>query len=243
MVVGALAALAVAWLLVPPHSVPLYDGIGFPDEAYRYVAAPAGTPHTPAATTASASSDAVGGHNRSPFYANSAEIGPQVSVFVGTDVLVVPAGATAFTLTVTPLAPDAQPAGAQVDGNMYRVAATAGTGSSGGAKVGVRSDRQAADATVTMRATTARQPRPNFYYRPAPGQSWQRLDAARIGNDVYRTDLAGMGDYVLAFTGGSGGSGGQNGIVLTIVGVGVAAVVFGAAVLGIRLSRRRRTTP
>lgn len=47
----AAAALAAAWLLTPA-AVPLYDGVGFPDEPYRYVVPPTGYRTTPPPTRA-----------------------------------------------------------------------------------------------------------------------------------------------------------------------------------------------
>jgi hypothetical protein len=235
----ALAALAVAWVMLPPHSVPLYDGIGFPDEPYRYIAPPAGTKHTAPATAAGGSSDAAAGHNLHPFYANSAEIGPQVSVYVGPGVLVVPPGITSVGLTATPLAPDVQPVGARADGNVYRIAAIVGAGKVANGGVSLRTDRQSADSTVTLRATTARQPRPSFYFRALPTDAWQSLDTARVGSDIYRTDLKGLGDYVLAFTTSEAGSGsGSNTTFIAIGAAGGIVVVLGAVIVAIRLQRR-----
>jgi hypothetical protein len=235
VILVALAALAIGWVVVPPHSVPLYDGIGFPDEPYRYVAPPAGSEHTAPATTATALSDAGDGRNLNPFYANSGETGPQVSVYVGVGVLVVPAGTGPITLTATPLAPDVQPPNARSDGNVYRITAdVAGTAG----EVTVRTERQSADSTVTMRATTARQPRPSFYFRPRPTDAWQSLDTARVGSDVYRTDLKGFGDYVLAFTTSQATSGGgSNATFIAIVIAGGIIVVLSGAILVIRLRR------
>jgi hypothetical protein len=240
---AALVALAVAWLIVPPRSVPLYDGIGFPDEPYRYVSAPAGTKHTPPATSASSLSDAAAGHNLHPFYANSAEIGPQVSVYVGPGVLVVPAGIPTVSLTATPLAPDVQPVGAKADGNVYRITATAGVGAGTTGTIGLRANRQSADGTVTMRATTARQPRPTFYFRAYPTDAWRSLDTTRVGNDIYRTDLTGLGDYVLAFGASAASSGpGSNMTLTTIATAGGFVVVFVGVIVAIRLHRRRAQT-
>ena len=231
----ALAALAIGWVMVPPHAVPLYDGIGFPDEPYRYVAPPAGTKHTAPATQASGSSDAAAGHNLHPIYVNSAEIGPQVSVFVGVGVLVVPTGVHAVNLTAVPLAPDVQPAGALADGNVYRLSAKANPAGD----VSVRADRQPADSTVTLRATTPRQPRPTLYFRAHATDAWQSLDTARVGSDIYRTDLQGLGDYVLAFSTSetSSGSGSNPAFIAIAVAVSIV-VVLGGIVVVIRLQRR-----
>src|SRR5581483_6600436 len=89
-VLAALVALRGVWLAAPPHGVPLYDGIGFPDEPYRYVDPPAGSKATPAPTLATASTDAANGSNPHAFYANSAEVGPQIAIFLGPNAVVAP---------------------------------------------------------------------------------------------------------------------------------------------------------
>src|ERR1043165_2345088 len=71
VVLAALAALAFAWVVVTPKSVPLYDGIGAPDEAYRYVQPPSGTKPTKPPLPATADSDAGQGTNPHPFYVSS----------------------------------------------------------------------------------------------------------------------------------------------------------------------------
>ena len=50
---ASFVALLVAWLLAPAV-VPIYDGVSFPDEPYRYVQSPDGKPTKPP-TTAKAS--------------------------------------------------------------------------------------------------------------------------------------------------------------------------------------------
>ena len=47
----AAALLGLGWLLTPRTAPPLYDGVGFPDEPYRFVVAPAGAPKTTKAPT------------------------------------------------------------------------------------------------------------------------------------------------------------------------------------------------
>ncbi|MDQ6649765.1 MAG: hypothetical protein M3Z02_06575 [Actinomycetota bacterium] len=77
---GALAVLVAAWLLAP-GGVPLYDGVGFPDEPYRYVVPPrADLPRTDPPTEGRdmvRAADAAGG---SEVLAQSREMGPQVAV-------------------------------------------------------------------------------------------------------------------------------------------------------------------
>ena len=237
VMVVALLALGAAWTVRPQHGVPLYDGVGFPDEPYRYIDPPSGSKHTAAPATATASSDVSGTTNGHPFYANSSEIGPQIAVFIAGGALLVDNAAAGtkpatIDLQAVPLAPDRQPDGATVDGNVYRISASSQGSPVGAAPSGV------GESTVTMRATSARQPKPVFVYRETPTAAWRSLGSARIGNDVYRTAFAGFGDYALAFVAGSSKhAGGTPGSVFVLAGLVFALLVV---VLAIRLSRRRR---
>jgi hypothetical protein len=239
VVLAALAALALAWVVVTPKSVPLYDGIGAPDEAYRYVQPPSGTKPTKPPLPATADSDAGQGTNPHPFYVSSDEIGPQVLLFINRGALDAPS-ATGVRVTATPLAPDHQPTVGSIDGNVYRVAATAlvGTTEKGAIKFG--SGSQAADTTVTLRATTARQPGPSFVYRLTPAAKWRTINTVRVGNDIYRAQLANTGDYALAFGVAASGSGHGSALapVLEIGGPVVAILV--ALIVVVRLTRRRQ---
>ncbi|MDQ1496147.1 MAG: hypothetical protein QOG69_2630 [Actinomycetota bacterium] len=237
VVLAALAALVLAWLVVPPVSTPLYDGIGAPDEPYRYVAPPAGAKHTQPPHVATADSDAAGGTNLHPFYVSSDEIGPQILMFISKGSLVVPSGVTGVRVTATPLAPDQSPAGATIDGNVYRVTATAlaGTSVQGPLTFG---SAGASESTITMRATSARQPSPSFVFRATPSDTWQRVTAVRVGNDIYRATVTHAGDYALAFF-TSGAHGKSNTVTQALEIGGLALVILAAIIVVIRLSRRR----
>ena len=78
LAVGA-ASTGVAWLVA--GGLPIYDGIGSPDEPYRYVAPPPGYRHTPAPTIASDKLPLKNGTNGNTYLA-SGEIGPQISIYV-----------------------------------------------------------------------------------------------------------------------------------------------------------------
>ncbi|MFL6139348.1 MAG: hypothetical protein ACJ74O_16305 [Frankiaceae bacterium] len=241
LLLAVLAGLALAWSAWPA-TVPLYDGVGFPDEPYRFVDPPPGYQASAAPTTGTGSSAVSNGINLQSVVAQSAEQGPQVVVAIVPGDLHVPAGATKVTLRARPVGPDVQPAGGDIDGNLYRVSAgtdVAGTvtfqpsaGATGSASSG-----------ITMRATAFREPGPVMVYRPAPGARWQPRPTERVGNDVYRTSFAGLGDYALAFglpqpgAGGSGGSGG--GLPLAWLLVAALAVALVALVVAVRISRGR----
>jgi len=186
-----LAALLLVALgrLLSPAAVPVYDGIGAPDEPYRYVAPPSGAKKTAAPTTARATSPVTGGVATDGMTLATAESGPQFSLFVPPRA--VATGGTKLVVEATPRAPTDQPAGARIDGNVYDVTMT-GQGP-------VTLTPQAALATLYLRATSAKQPPPKMEHRAAVGQPWQALDTARGGQDVYVSDFRGPGQYALAF--------------------------------------------
>jgi hypothetical protein len=82
LLLGA-AALIAAWVLVP-SGVPLYDGIGFPDEPYRYAQPPAGAKTTARPGDAVGTSAGRNGASTEDLDVMSGEQGPQVEIFVST---------------------------------------------------------------------------------------------------------------------------------------------------------------
>jgi hypothetical protein len=194
---AALLLVAVGRLL-SPAAVPVYDGIGQPDEPYRYISAPPGATKTAAATVATASSPVVQGLASYGLSLRTAEVGPQFSLYLPPKSL--KATVPSLTVTATPLAPTDQPAGATIDGNVYQVATSAP----------VTLTPQAALATLYLRATTAKQPPPVMQYRATASEAWQPLRTSRGGTDVYVSTFPGPGFYALAFapvaSSGGGGS-------------------------------------
>lgn len=239
----AVLAFLLAWSL-STHRVPLYDGVGFPDEPYRYIHPPAGYQTTKPAGVGIATSGVAGGTNSDALYANSPEQGPQVSVFIPPHE-VQARGAGRLTLRAAPLAPDAEPTGGRIDGNVYRLTVT--TAPAGGTvqlRLGTTAiGGTAGSAGIVLRATSGRQPGPSFVYRPDAGTLWSVLATARVGNDIYRTPLAGLGDYALAWgvrpadaaqhTSGTG--------TLPWILVAVLVLALVVLVVSIRISRSRRT--
>jgi hypothetical protein len=209
----ALSALlvAVGWLLTP-HPVPVYDGIGMPDEPYRYVSTPPGASVTALpAGTAQGILPVVGGVNSELGSMISNEFGPQVSVYLPVGVLTAPGGK--ITVKVVPEAPSQPPADGPIDGNVYRVSITDPAG-----PVTFNSSK----SMIYLRATTAKQPGPVIEQRLGPGQKWRLLDTTRAGNDVYSAVLPETGEYAVVYsklahardaTPGSG-PGGNHGLIV-----------------------------
>jgi hypothetical protein len=223
----AAALLVCVGRLLSPDAVPVYDGIGAPDEPYRYVAPPAGARTTAAPTSAAASSPLVAGTSSYGMSLATAESGPQFSLFVPPQAFAAPGAKV--SLTAVPQAPTDQPAGAKIDGNVYVLTIKADGP--------VTFTKQSGLATLYLRATTAKQPGPTMHYL-APGASdWTAIRTSRGGQDVYVSSFPGAGQYALAFPEANlvevrGGSS-----PLPFV-VGGGAVLFVALIVVIRVRAR-----
>jgi hypothetical protein len=256
-VVLACAGLGAAWIITPA-GVPLYDGIGFPDEPYRYVQPPPGAEQTPPPTDAIGHTPASGGTNGRSMQILSDETGPQVLVLLPPHDLVGPDTATSFELRAHPLAPDAKPPPGTTDGNVYRVQATA----SPPGPVTLRISNPAFLPEIDLRAVVATKERVTVAHRDTPDGSWRTLATDQIGNDIYATYMVGLGDYVLTTgapadtagsampgrTSGPSAAGGPTraaptagrGFGVGLLGLVVLLAVFVATVIAIRLIRTRR---
>jgi len=229
----SLLALLGAWL-VAPAVVPIYDGIGqSTDEPYRYVQRPANAPG-PASSKPPTSAKAVltvqNGLSAAG-YSNSAEQGPQISLYVPAGALRVPSSATTVVVTAQPLAPSPPlPTDGTIVTNVYRITAQAdgkdaqlvGTGSHA--------------PTIQMRAPTGRQPGPVFEHRSSSG--WTKVQTTRTGIDTYQAQAQAFGDWALVQAkGSSGGSGGGINVGLLAAGIGVLVL---AALIGVIRTVRLR---
>ena len=220
----AAAVLVLGWL-VAPNPVPLYDGVGMPDEAYRYAVPPAGYRSTPPASEAQTQVDLVGGVTCCELEARSAEQGPQVAVYVPRGGLKAP-GDGALTVVAQPLAPDGPvpPAKGKFEGNIYRVTAR---GPGGAAELTPDGGR----ATLQLRALNGNSPGPRLWYRADSGGAWRQLPTGKVGFDIYETQFAGPGDYALVRA--PGGSGSTVKVLLGILAI-PALLVIALVILRLR---------
>jgi hypothetical protein len=227
--IAGLAALSLAWV-VAPATTPIYDGVGQPDEPYRYVDPPPTAKTTKTPTTAEAPVPVKNGQSGAQF-ANSAESGPQISVYVPPGALQVPTGVTDITVTAEPLAPSAPlPTDGKIVTNVYRVHAEAA-----GEDVPVVGTAQQAPS-IQMRAPTARQPGPVFERRTANG--WEQLHTIRAGYDVYQaSDVTSFGEFALVELNEQPSKGGGGGINVTFLALGIGVLIVAAVIFVIR-SRR-----
>jgi hypothetical protein len=224
---SAVLLVVVGWL-VTPNAVTVYDGLGQPDEPYRYVTAPPGAPVTAKPTGAHAAVPVIAGVNGEDVTLDSAENAPQVSVYLPLDGLAASAGT--ISANVVPQAPTDQPADGRIDGNVYSLSITSAAGP-------VTFTANAAAATITLRATTA-QAGPMIEHRAGPGQKWRALDTTRISNDRYYGVLPGAGQYAMVIRRdapqsetGTGHGGSHQGMLVALL---VTLVLLLSAVLAVR---------
>lgn len=184
--------LAAALLLVAlgrlasPTAVPVYDGVGTPDEPYRYV----GTTNAPAPSVSATAS--VSGGVSGSLQLKSAETGPQVLVDLGGGAFAAPS--RTVTLTAVPLAGDGEkvPQGT-IDGNVYRITV------SPGARLLV----EQAQGFLFLRAAVMTRPDPVVVHRPTPAAPWQQVKTVRAGRDILSTPFRSVGDYAVVHPPGS----------------------------------------
>lgn len=211
LVLVALGALA------SPSAVPVYDGVGAPDQPYRYVG------RSPAPSAASATVAAARGVS-SALQVRSSESGPQVLLDLGPGAFAV-TGPT-VTVTATPLAPDGTPPRGSFDGNAYRVAASSGAT--------LRPD--STQGFLFLRAAEMTRPDPVVVHRATPTSAWTQVPTTRAGNDILSTPFRELGDYAVVRLPGAAplGSGGLGLTRVLLVAAGVLVLLA----LGVVLVRR-----
>ncbi|SEM04263.1 hypothetical protein [Streptacidiphilus jiangxiensis] len=237
-----LGLLALGWLLTPLTATPpLYDGLGFPDEPYRYVVAPPGYQHTAAPSVGEDDGIVFKGVGPQLLLPVSDENGPQVQAGIPASQLSIPAGTTQLAAKATPLAlTGAAPSDGTVWGNVYRVTVTSDRGPV------AATGRPTSDSVISLRAPSAQQPAPVMEYRATPGAPWQDLRTTRVGNDIYQSPLPGLGDYALVRVTHHAAPAASPGVsparealrTLPWVLAGLLAA-FAPAILAVRLHRRR----
>jgi hypothetical protein len=228
----ALLALGLVWLTAP--GLPLYDGVGFPDEPYRYVQPPRGYPPTQPPTVAAGRVPASRGISAAALDAVSAEQGPQVEVYLSAGALKGSPSTLAFHVGAYPRAPGRNPAGGRIDGNIYELTATA----TPPAPI-VLNLRTGNSSWISMRAIKAVNPGPRFIYRASASSPWKLETTERAGNDIYVTGIAGFGQYALAyFRAGSAAAGRHSGPPMLVIALLSTLAALVIAIVAIRLARR-----
>ena len=223
-----MAALFAAAALAPA-AVPIYDGIGNPDEPYRYVQPPANSKATKTPTTATVTVPIHGGSSTAD-YANTAENAPQLSLYLPLGTLQAPAGVSTVTVTATPTAPSAPlPTDGTIITNVYRITAVGD-----GKPVSVVGSGKR-EPTLQMRAPSSRQPGPVFEVRTSSG--WQRQQTIRVGVDVYQSQVPTLGDWALVQLTSTSSSSSGPGINWGFLGGGIALLVVAGLIVVVRVRR------
>jgi hypothetical protein len=192
--VCAVGVLLVAG--IQHDSVPLYDGVALPDEPYRYVSPPPGVKMKTlrAPTSADQTGQAMDGFNQDGIYLNTMEQKPQVYIGYERHTLAVPSKTTsAITVRLKPLAPDTSASSVgKVAGNMYQVAAT----STGDGQVTFVANNDAR-SSIDLRLPQGFPVGATVAYRQNAQSPWRKLATKKVGNDVYESQVEGLGDYVM----------------------------------------------
>jgi hypothetical protein len=225
-------ALGVVWLTTA-NPVPLYDGIGFPDEPYRFVPARGSGP---AATSAEVELKVDAGSNVSGLIVNTREAGPQASVFAPPHAFAAP-GPAPVVLDLGPVAPaPPMPPGA-AESNVYALSLSSAAGP-------VSLVPEAQPPAITMRSVTTLPPEPVFHYRAAPAEKWREIKTRRVGRDIYNAVAPGAGEYVLmrdAAASSPRPSSAGRGALYAVLGATLALVA--GVIVAVRLLARRPAQP
>ena len=184
---GAMAAIVLTIVLRPPHAPPLYDGLGFPDEPYRWAGAGATATRDPGPTPATVNAPVVRGRS-SALRAASDERGPQVALLAVEGAFSTPAGAVTVTVSAVPAAPvPVPPEDGQLVSNLYRL-----TASADGRPLTLAPGRK---LLVNLRAEQATSTA--VALERWDGGTWTQVPARLVGVDVYAADLAALGSVAL----------------------------------------------
>lgn len=186
LVLAAIALLVIGTSAVSGHRLPLYDGVGFPDEPYRYV-----KPPDPSLKTASPPTGAEAPTNIGEDYLTltSQETGPQVTVILDQNVFNSDQRAKGIEVKVTPLAPDNdQPTDGKLAGNIYRLSASSP----------LTFHPSANHLTyIDLRLPQGYPVGATVEYRQKPGGPWTSFVTTQVGNDIYEAPVIDFGDYAL----------------------------------------------
>lgn len=227
-----------SYLLGAESSPPLYDGVGFPDEPYRYLHPPAGALVTKPPAGASEVVALLGDGSNNATTLQTAEKGPQIALALRLGLLQAPPGSRSLTISVTPVEPVSSPDNGEILGNVYRVRFTAP-----GGKPATVSGAGTYSAAVRIPQGT----RSAVALELHANGSWTTLRTTQTGSDVYTAPVPSAGDVtaVLIASGAdsslaakAGKSGSQS--VLVVIGI-AALVAAGVVIFTIRASRNPRS--
>jgi hypothetical protein len=237
----ALLALALIWALAPPRTPPLFDGVGFPDEPYRYVVAPTGAKVTKPPTVGTGTIVVSDGKSRSGSV-STAEQGPQASLYLNEDALLTTGNPAGVDIRLTPIAAPSTPADGTIPGDAYVVsgAVAGGTGT-------VRISPMTNAATFLLRIPKATSQ--TVAIELLVGARWEQLTTFKTGTDVYSANLPALGTLAAVIVtdpartvsyAGNAPTKNGGGVALGPLLAGVVVLALVLLVVGVRVTRRRR---
>lgn len=210
-------------------AVPVYDGVGFPDEPYRYVVPPASQkPAAPPPTQAIAQvTPGEINNNVNGVYVTSQENGPQVAISLSQNSLEIPPKTKTITIEADPLAPTIQPKDGKIAGNVYRLKITGDAGAINFA-LSTNNNYKYIDLRLPQGFPSGQV----IEFRPFNG-SWARVQTSQVGTDIYETNLQATGDFAMVVPSMTSSQTVLKnhkkvlGLLITLVGIlGMAAVIF-----------------
>ena len=226
-VAGAL--LLLMWLVSPPSSPPLWDGLQLPQETYRYLHPPAGTPKGKAPTTTRASIPLSHGRSQAVTISTS-ERPPQANLYLDDNAIDIPSGVTHVTAIIQPVDPPAPVSGGTIDGNVYLFRVTG----NGGKVLGVRTG---ARVTIALRSTRQAGTRKIEQY---VGGHWVPHGTVQsLTPHIYFASAPSLGPFAIVLVGKvTAGSWSRSILPFILIGVLVVGIVA-ALLLLVRLNRSR----
>lgn len=222
--IAGLAGLVAIWLVTPPLTPPLYDGLTGNVAPYRYLQPPPGTGKTPPPTSGKFT-DAVAGGKSVEAYVTTRESPAQAIAALGDGALRVPSGVKIIIVTIRPVRPPS-PVPGILDGNVYLVGAHTPRGQAvnlaPGAAARILLRKTGAEATAVVEQFVA--------------GSWTRRPTSNFVNANYLSaPMASLGYYALVLPNGAAAPGPD--YTLFAVGAVVVLLVVGA-LIALRLLRR-----
>ena len=225
---AGLAIAAAAQAAAPLPGPPLYDGVVMV-APYAFLQPSGSQPGgaQPASTTVP-----VAGGVSPAIALGTPESPPQAQLIAGAGALALPAGTTALVLSITPVAPDGQPATGVIAGNVYRVAVV----NQAGAPVTGEPGRQVTLALRDPGSTDLAR------IEHLTGGAWQPLTtvSAATSGTYETTGVTSFGDFALVGT-PTAGSGPLSPLGLGVLAAAALALLAGGLVY-VRPSRRGRAS-
>jgi len=217
--------MAVAQLVAPLGSPPLYDGVVV-TEPYRYLAPASGQAGSPSSFS---SPFPVKGSTSPQFVAATSENPPQAELIGPGDTVAVGSGVTAITVSIAPVAVSAGASKVQIAGNVYRFAIT----DQSGAPLAIN---PSAPPTLILRAPDAFA---DAVIARSSGGDWQELPTRPSGQTgLLYSNVTALGDFALVAPAAT-----SAGPDPKLVVAGAGALVVGALGVGFLMVKRRRPIP